>query len=190
VTSPIRLGIRIALAFGMLLVFGAAAAASADSVFPGAARAGHNGASDTQSLSMPTGGLTPGDTVRGRHVIANGEGQTIRYSLSSVSNDDDRKGVRNVIQATIRTADLASGDAATCEAFDGQTLYDGPLGAAAAGFGDVAMGGQAGDRVLAPGQSETLCFEITLPGATGNEYQGATTATAWTISTEQQAGNP
>jgi hypothetical protein len=174
----------------MLLALGAAAAASAESVFPGVARAGHGGASDTQTLSIPTGGLTPGDTVRGRHLIANGQGQALRYSLSSVSNDDDRKGVRDVMQVAIRTADPASGKAATCEAFDGTTLYDGPLGAATAGFGDVTMGGQAGDRLLASGQSETLCFEISLPGATGNEYQGATTATAWTIATEQQAGNP
>jgi hypothetical protein len=179
-----------------LLVLGGAAVASAAPLFPGAAGPNEAGAavdhhgSERQTLSIPTGSLTPGDTVRGRHVVANGGSQSVRYSLSSASTNDDGKSVRDIFQVTIRLADPASGAAATCEQFDGQTLYDGPLGASTTGFGDAQMGRQAGDRPLASGQSQTLCFEITMPGKTGNEYQGATTATEWTIATEQDAGNP
>jgi hypothetical protein len=196
VTTPSRLRLRVALVLGLLLVLGGAAVASAATLFPGAAGANQAGpsvdhrGSERQTLSIPTGSLTPGDTVRGRHVVANGASQSVRYSLSSASTNDDGKSVRDVFQVTIRLADPASGAAATCEAFDGQILYDGPLGASTAGFGDAQMGSQAGDRPLASGQSETLCFEITMPSETGNEYQGATTATEWTIATEQDAGNP
>ena len=181
---------------GSLLVLVGAAVASAAPLFPGAAGANQPGAAaglhggERHTLGIPTGNLTPGDTVRGRHVVANGASQSVRYSLSSASANDDGKSVRDIFQVTIRLADQASGAAATCEQFDGQILYDGPLGASTAGFGDAQMGGQTGDRPLASGQSETLCFEITMPGETGNEYQGATTSTAWTIATEQDAGNP
>jgi hypothetical protein len=46
-----------------------------------------------------------------------------------------------------------------------------------------------GDRVLAPATSEDLCFTVSLPLATGNAYQGATTATTFTFAAEQTANN-
>ncbi len=52
------------------------------------------------------------------------------------------------------------------------------------------MGQQAGDRILGPGQRETLCIEITMPLDAGNAYQGAATSTTWTIAAEQVEGNP
>jgi hypothetical protein len=192
-----RLRLRIAILLGVLLLLAGAAAVSAASVtLPGAGGAGHTGGSGSlevgarQTLGIPIGGLTPGQAERDRQVVVNGESQALRYSVSSVSADDDHLGVRDILRVTIRTADLGSGAAGTCERFDGPALYDGPLGTDAAGFGDARMGAQSGDRVLAPGATETLCFEIKMPIETGNEYQGATTATTWTVVAEQEAGNP
>ena len=192
-----RLRPRIAVILGLLLALVGAAAASAHSeTLPSAGHVSPSGdaggvrVGDRQTLIIPIGGLTPGDTVRGSHTVVNGDGQSLRYALSSASADDDRKAVRDVLRVTIWTADLESGSAATCERIDGSTLYHGPLGADSAGFGDGQMGNQSGDRLLAPGRHETLCFEIAMPLDLGNEYQGATTSTTWTIVAEQTAGNP
>jgi hypothetical protein len=68
------------------------------------------------------------------------------------------------------------------------TVYTGALSAAA--FGDPSQGGQAGDRTLAGGANEDLCFAWSLPLASGNGYQGATTTTTFTFNAEQTANNP
>jgi len=192
-----RLRLRIAVLLGLLilLVAGAAVASAASLIVPagGAANASgatgmHPGASRT--FSLPVAGLTPGETVRGRELLVNDEAQSLRFAMRSASVDTDEKGVRDIVRVTIRTADHGTGSEGTCDRFDGPTLYDGPLGAETAGFGDVTMGGQSGDRILAPGQRETLCFEVGMPLDAGNEYQGATTSTSWTIVAEQETGNP
>ena len=181
----------IFLAFALLLVGGRAVVSAAPNLF---AASGPNGArgfdgSDRVTLDIPLGGLIPGAIVRGRHVVANTSGQSLRYALSSRSVNADGKSLRDVVRVTIRTADPSSGAAATCDADEGATLYSGRLGATSAGFGDPRIGGHAGDRVLAAGQREALCFDIELPLDAGNEFQGAVTATVWTIATEQVAGN-
>jgi hypothetical protein len=195
-SRQIRMRLRIAMMLGLLLlVTGAAAVSAASATFPDVGRASHTGApvgvaaGQLWTFSIPTGGLAPGETVRSREFVVNSERMSVRYSLTSASTDDDRKGLRDVLRVTIKTADLGSASAATCQNFDGPTLYDGPLGAGTAGLGDVRMGAQPGDRLLGAGQSETLCVEIGMPLDAGNEFQGAITSTTWTIVVEQEAGN-
>jgi hypothetical protein len=182
---------------GAVLVLAVAASASAASMsFAGAApSAPATNAVDLASgvrltLDIPLGAFGPGQTVRSRQVVVNSAQQELRYALTSASGDDDRQGLRDILEVTIRTADSESGPAATCDRFDGPTLYHGPLAAGSAGFGDAQMGGQPGDRLLASSASETLCIQVTMPLHAGNEFQGATTATSWTIAAEQAAGNP
>jgi hypothetical protein len=195
-SRPIRLRLRIAIMLGLLLLItGAAAVSAASATLPDVGRASRTGApsgltaGQPWTFSVPMGGLTPGVTVRSREFVVNSENMSVRYSLTSASTDDDRKGLRDVLRVTIKTADLGSASAATCEHFDGPTLYDGSLGARTAGFGDVQMGAQPGDRLLGTGQRETLCIEIGMPLDAGNEFQGAITSTTWTIVVEQDAGN-
>jgi hypothetical protein len=132
----------------MLLLLTAAAAASAVSagadIFHGAVVDGSGGlnvgAAERHALDLYFGSLTPGETVRARRVLGNDESLPVRYSLASASSDDDGKAIRDVLQVTIRTADLGSGTDGGCSAFNGPTLYDGSLGADAAGFGSPRMG--------------------------------------------------
>jgi hypothetical protein len=179
------------LAFALVVVGGAVAVSAAPDPFVASGPDGVRGVdgSDRVTLNIPLGGLIPGAIVRGRHVVANTSGQSLRYALSSRSVSGDGSSLRDVVRVTIRTADPSSGAAATCDANEGATLYSGRLGATSAGFGDPRIGGHAGDRVLAAGQREALCFEIEMPLDAGNEFQGAVTATVWTIATEQVAGN-
>ena len=139
------------------------------------------GASPATALLTATA-MMPGDTINGSLVLSNtGTGQ-LRYAMSSSSTNADGKALRDQITLTVRTLGTS------CAAFDGTSLYSGALSAAA--FGSNATGAQAGDRTLNAAASETLCFRASLPLATGNAFQGATTTTTFTFDAEQTANNP
>ena len=131
------------------------------------------------TIDMSAGGAVPGSVSNARHVIANIAGAPLRYALVSESANADGKDLRSVLNVTITV----------CDGADSTPLYNGPLGAASAAFGDARIGADPGDRVLEPGERVTLCFETAVSPAAGNEFQGATTRTRWTIRSEQVAGN-
>ena len=68
------------------------------------------------------------------------------------------------------------------------SVYSGTLNSAA--IGDPTQGAQAGDRTLASGANEQLCFAWSLPLATADAFQGATTTTTFTFAAEQTQNNP
>jgi hypothetical protein len=198
VTSRPTRRIQIAMMAGILLLVTGAAAASAASAGSTLFQHAHAdetgrvtvGSSHRYSLDLSLGSLMPGETVRARRLVGNEAGLAVRYALSSSSTDDDHRGLRDLLGITVKTADIGSGVAGSCTAFDGRTLYDGPLGPDAAGFGDARMGDQAGDRFLASGGEEALCFEMAMSLDAGNGIQGSATTMVWTIAVEQVAGNP
>lgn len=93
---------------------------------------------------------------------------------------------------TVKQPDGNAGS--SCALFNGTTLNNAAfttVGATTTNIvGDPTQGAQAGDRVLAGGASETLCFKATLPLGTPNTYQGATTNITFTFNAEQTANNP
>jgi len=54
---------------------------------------------------------------------------------------------------------------------------------------DVASGAQGGDRALAVSGTETLCFQVSLPLATGNAFTSAASTATFTFDAEQTANN-
>ncbi|MCU0504858.1 MAG: hypothetical protein MUE82_03635 [Chloroflexi bacterium] len=126
--------------------------------------------------------MMPGDTVNGQIAVSNTGTAQLRYAMSSASTNADAKGLRDQLTLTVKT--LGTG----CAAFDGTQLYTGALSGAA--FGSNAAGSQAGDRTLDAGTNEVLCFRATLPLATGDTFQGATTTATFTFDAEQTANNP
>ncbi len=74
-----------------------------------------------------------------------------------------------------------------CDDFDGAVLYAlGNLtGVSGKLIGDPATGSQAGDRTLTAGNSEFLCFQVTLPSGAPNTAQGLTTTATFTFDAEQ-----
>lgn len=131
---------------------------------------------------LTSASMMPGDTVAGSLLVSNNGIGQLRYAMTSSSTNADTKGLMNQITLTVKTLGTS------CVVFDGTSLYSGALSGAA--FGDPAQGAQAGDRVLDPAASETLCFQANLPAATGNAFQGAATTTTFTFSAEQTASNP
>jgi hypothetical protein len=134
------------------------------------------------TAALTASNMMPGDTVNGSITVANNGTAQLRYAMSSSSTDTDGKALRDQLQLTVKSTGTS------CAAFDGSTLYNGALNGAA--FGSSAAGAQAGDRTLDAGTNEALCFRATLPLATGNAYQGATTTATFTFDAEQTANNP
>ena len=132
--------------------------------------------------------MAPGDGTTPPLIVSNIGTSELRYAMMTSATDPDGEGLRDQLQLTIRTIDVTT-PATPCDDFDGTLLY-GPAGALSAGaIGSNAPGAQAGDRVLAAGASETLCFRVDLPPATGNAYQNATTTATFTFDAEQTASS-
>lgn len=125
------------------------------------------------------GVVMPGDSGQQTVTVANTGTGALRYAMSSVATDTDSKGLRSQLTLTI--------DAGACGSTTA-SLYSGTLQGAA--FGSSAQGGQAGDRSIAAGANEQLCFAWDLPlVTTGNAFQDATTTATFTFDAEQTKNN-
>lgn len=134
--------------------------------------------------------MAPGDEVTGPLNVANAGTLEFRYSLESVTTENVLAAELDLtIREGVTTCDDANWDA------DGTVVYaTGDLGAnpgPLAIFGDPAQtpGGDPGDRVLAAGANEDLCFNVTLPLAATNASQGLATTATFTFDAEQTANN-
>lgn len=143
---------------------------------------------DALSLSVPA--MMPGDSVTDDVVVHNVGSADLRFAVTTASTNVDGLALRDVLTLTVKTVD-ATTPGIPCDDFDGTDILTATaLGASSAGFGDPAAGAHAGDRTLAAGAQETLCFRVSLPSATGGAYEGATTTTTLTFDAEQTANNP
>jgi hypothetical protein len=140
-----------------------------------------------------SGAMMPGDVVPagapGAPVtVSSGAGTAaFRYAITGSSTNTDTKALDSQLVITVRQADAGGG----CAAFTGAILFNavvpvGPINM----VGDPTQGNQAGDRTLAGGASETLCFKASLPLGTPLAYQSATSTYTFTFIAEQTANNP
>jgi hypothetical protein len=131
--------------------------------------------------------MAPGDQVTGPLVVSNTGTLGLRYALSSSATNADFKGLKDQLVLTIKTGVTTCTNAGF--AIDGTNVYTGDLDSSAGKLlGDSTSGAQAGDRTLASG-SETLCFNASLPLATGDAFQSATTDATFTFAAEQTKNN-
>jgi len=127
-------------------------------------------------------GMMPGGTAADSLTITNLGNATLRYAMTTVATN----ALGGQLVVTVRGVDV---DTVGCGSFDG-TLIAGPTALNGASFGSPTQGAQAGDRVLAGGASELLCFQVNLPLSTGNTFQGATSLATFTFDAEQTLNNP
>lgn len=128
---------------------------------------------------LTVGTLAPGQSGSAELTVANSGTLALRYAMTSSSTDADGKALRGQLSLTVSAGACPSA-----------TALFGPAALSGAAFGNPAQGGHTGDRTLAAGESETLCFAWSLPSATGDAFQGATTATTFTFAAEQTVANP
>jgi len=141
------------------------------------------------TAALTAGNLMPGDTVTAPIQINNAGSAQLRYSVTAATTDPDLKALRTQLTVAVKSGVTtctnagwtASGTSVSPATVLGTTTLN--------VVGDPTTGSQSGDRVLAAGGSETLCFQVSLPGATGNAYQNATATTTFTFAAEQTANN-
>jgi hypothetical protein len=149
-------------------------------------------AAKINGLSLSAGDMAPGDRVTDRVVVENDGTLALRYAITADSTDDSSPNggpLYGVLDLKVKTHDTTTPDT-PCDDFDGYPLYNGGLGASTDVVGDRSAGQQSGDRTLAPGESETLCFRVELPSSVGNAYQNAAATTTFSFVAEQTANNP
>jgi hypothetical protein len=144
---------------------------------------------DPASAFLTMDNMAPGDSVTAQLTVSNTVSVAgtpvpgtlaLRYAMTTVATNTDSKNLRDTLTLTIR--ELGGG----CTAFDGTQLYTGTL---AAGFiGNPATGQQSGDRPLAAGANEVLCFKVELPSDEEGPKDASTTAT-FTFAAEQTKNN-
>jgi hypothetical protein len=139
------------------------------------------------SAAMMPGDVVPVGVPGAPVTVSNAGTGTFRYAITGASTDTDAKHLDTQLLITVRQADAGGG----CAAFTGTSLFSGvvPVGPINL-VGDPTPGAQAGDRTLAGGVNETLCFKASLPIGTLIAYQGATSTYTFTFIAEQTANNP
>jgi hypothetical protein len=123
--------------------------------------------------------IFPGDSGSATVNVANTGTGALRYAMTSTSTDPD--GLGDEINLVIRPGACPSVAAA---------IYTGDVDDAL--FGNPAQGDHplAGDRTLASGANENLCFSWDLPLSTATTFQGTSVSTTFTFLAEQTANNP
>jgi hypothetical protein len=123
--------------------------------------------------------MVPGDTDTQALTITNDGTASLRYAMSATATT----ALGDTLSLEIRT------EGTDCATFDGAavlaaTVLDG------AAFGSPAQGVQGGERTLAAGADEVLCFRVSLPLAAGNGVQGLTADAEFDFDAGQTANNP
>jgi hypothetical protein len=126
------------------------------------------------TLSMTN--LLAGDYFDRQIDINNSGSLRLRYSLTTTTSGDAT--LASTLQLGVRTK-----TSNPCSDHDGINLYAGNLATAA--FGNPASGSDVGDRELAAGAIETLCFEIVLPSGAPASLLATTFAPTFVFSAEQ-----
>ena len=125
--------------------------------------------------------MVPGNEIDGALTVQNVGTGDLRYAMTSVSTDADGKHLRDVLHLDVERRTGCGGTVL-------ETVYGGAMGGAS--FGNPQAGPDTGDRQLAAGASEVLCFRASLPLGTDIRYAGAATTVTLTFLAEQVAANP
>ncbi len=135
--------------------------------------------------------MLPGDQVTKPMLVLNHGTLPLRYAITSKATNADGKNLMGQLKLTIKSSMFNCTNAGFNSG--GEVLYgSGPLGSAAGLnlVGDPAQGQQTGDRAMAPGAFEILCFNVILPLGTGNAFENASTTATFIFSAEDTTNNP
>ncbi len=135
--------------------------------------------------------MAPGDKITAAIEVSNDGTLELRYAVESTTDEDV---LAAQLDMTVRGPAAASTgcDDSGFGTFGTGVMYGaGDLGSTAGInlIGDPAQGAQANDRTLASLASEFLCFQVELPLATGNSFQGLTSTAIVAFISEQTVNN-
>ena len=146
------------------------------------------------ALDLTTSDLMPGDALRSPVTVENDGTAELRYAVSQTSTNLDGLDLHDALLLVIRNADTGAGafgtDGDYCDDANGTELRaSAAMGTSGNLVGDPAQGSDTGDRTLASGASEVLCFYVSLGIGAPNLLQGALTTTTFSFAAEQTANN-
>lgn len=146
----------------------------------------HLSAQKTASDALTLSSMAPGDAVVAPIDVTNTGNLALRYAVVSTTTEN---ALASELQLKVKS------NVSHCDsdhfADDGTTLYSGSLGSTSGVdvIGDPAQGPQTGDRTLAAGSNEALCFQVALPLSATNTYEGKSTTANFDFVAEQTANN-
>jgi predicted ribosomally synthesized peptide with SipW-like signal peptide len=118
-------------------------------------------------------GMVPGNTTAGVLTVKNAGSAALKYIATSTATNADGKGLGAALVVKV-TADAATTGAAPAKTCAGSAL---------AGTGtSLSSSVVSTGRLLAPGATETLCVQVTLPATAPSALQAATTTATLTFS--------
>jgi len=132
--------------------------------------------------------MAPGDQVTGAITVTNSGSLAQRYAVTGTTTENT---LAAQLDLTIKSGVTTCTNAGFST--DGTVVYGpGDLGNTTPInlIGNPAQGAQAGDRALAAGANEALCFNVSLPLGTGNAYQGLASTATFDFQAEQTKNNP
>lgn len=196
----------------LLLTVATVAVSVTGAIFTDTQTVSNSIATGTVSLSVTSNnplpwnisGMAPGDTDGAVNVpVANNGSLELRYAITSTETSQTDPDLAGQLDLWIWDESEEAGNllnltdtAGECEGTPSDTmpfLYEGgPMGDATQTInlvGDAAQGGDTGDRVLAGGANEVLCFYLELPGTTDSTYEGLSTSVDLEFEAEQTANN-
>jgi hypothetical protein len=136
----------------------------------------------SSGVAFAASGLTPSAPSASTLTLSNPGSLELRYA-AAVKTVTGSAPLASALTLTITVGSPSGG---TCT---GTPLYSGALAGGADGalVGTVAPGGGAGERTVAPGGSETLCFSVAVPPTAP---QTATAGVTLLLAAEQTRNNP
>ncbi len=145
-----------------------------------------NNGQTTVIATLSGSNMAPGDTITGSLEVANAGSLPLEYAVVG----EDRSGSNLAEALTAAIDSRTSGSSCTAAQGGAGQVAVTPAGASLRGalVGSAAPGLQPGDRRLAPGGSERLCFYVTLPLSAGNASQGSAATFTVIFAAEQALG--
>lgn len=196
-----RRALALFLAAGMMAEFAGAGSA----LFTGTASVAANSfttgtvviSTSPTSALVTFSNMAPGDQVTAPVTVSNAGSLQLRYAITDTATNDDGKGLAGQLQLTIKSGLTAPNCTNAGFGGGGTIINNGGAAFALANtdgstknlVGDPAQGAQTGDRTLDLTESQVLCFNVLLPGSTGNAFQNATTAATFIFAAEQTKNN-
>ncbi|HEY8491678.1 MAG TPA: hypothetical protein VIO14_11875 [Dehalococcoidia bacterium] len=143
---------------------------------------------NTAIVTRTSPAMQPGDVAYGGVQVQNSGTLQFRYAIRSTTTEDVLAGGLDLTIKAWPTDFTTTPCNAATWGNNGTVIYGpGDLGSTAGTnlVGDPATGAQAGDRTLAAGTSEFLCFRVELPANAANTLQNQTTTATFEFMAEQ-----
>jgi hypothetical protein len=159
--------------------FSAKAGGAESTMVAGTVRLGATPAGASLTMSR----MLPGDVVTKPLTVVNSGTLPLRYAVTSTTTEARFAAQLDMVVKTGVSNCSTAGFGADGTAVYGPGDFGTPAGVPV--VGDVATGAQPGDRDVAPGVTEVLCVQVSLPATSDNSYQGRTTTSNLRFVAEQ-----